>query len=85
MGDQAGETPNGSGARGMRFRRGMSKVNLVALNRRIDELEAEMQETRRLNRRVAELLDVVEEMLIPISLGEEDKVRDYVERRVSSP
>lgn len=45
---------------------------------RIEELEAEMQETRRLNRRLAELMDVVEELLVPISQRDEQKVQQYL-------
>ncbi len=49
-----------------------------SLRRRVEELEAEMQETRRLNRRLAELMDVVEELLVPISQRDEEKVRQFL-------
>jgi hypothetical protein len=66
-----------------RLRRGMSRVNSVSLERRITELEAEMQEARRLNRRVAELLDIVEELLVPLSQRDEEKVRAYLDKHTS--
>jgi hypothetical protein len=74
---------NGTGASGtglVKVRRRISELNVAALNRRVAELETEMQEARRLNRRVAELLDIVEELLVPLSLRDEDKVREYVDR-----
>ncbi|MDP9444280.1 MAG: hypothetical protein M3P83_07990 [Actinomycetota bacterium] len=38
---------------------------LAALRRRVNELEQEVQEQRLLNRRLAELADIVQELLIP--------------------
>ncbi len=58
--------------------------DVASLGRRLSELEAEMQECRRLNRRLAELLDVVEELLVPLSQRDEEKVREYLERYASS-
>lgn len=43
-----------------------------------------MQETRRLNYRLAELTDVVQELLIPIAARDEDKVREHLERYSAS-
>jgi hypothetical protein len=54
------------------------------LRRRVDELEDEVQESRRLNRRVAELLDVVEELLLPVAQRDEEKIQEYVKRYSSS-
>ncbi|QLQ11314.1 MAG: hypothetical protein HZY75_14195 [Nocardioidaceae bacterium] len=48
------------------------------------ELEAEMQEMRRLNRRLAELTDIVEELLVPLSERDEAKVRAYIDSHVMS-
>jgi hypothetical protein len=39
-----------------------------------------VQENRRLNRRLAELTDVVQELLIPISQRDEDKLRERLEK-----
>jgi len=54
------------------------------LRRRVDELELEVQESRRLNRRVAELLDLVEELLLPVAQRDEEKIEEYVKRYSSS-
>ena len=48
------------------------------LQRRVAELEDEVQENRRLNRRVAELLDIVEELLVPLAQRDEERVRAYL-------
>ena len=37
-----------------------------------------MQEARRLNRRLAELMDVVEELLVPISQRDDERVQQYL-------
>ena len=60
--------------------RGRARAGAAApsLKARIEELEAEMQETRRLNRRMAELMDVVEELLVPLSQRDEEKVQKYL-------
>jgi len=41
---------------------------------RIDELEAEVQENRNLNLRVAELVDLVQELLIPVASQDRDRI-----------
>jgi hypothetical protein len=51
----------------------------MSLRRRVEELEAEMQEARRLNRRLAELMDIVEELLVPMSQRDEAKVQQYLD------
>lgn len=56
-----------------------SRRELVALRKRVNELESEVQEARRLNVRVAELLDIVEELVVPLAQRDEDKVRAYLE------
>jgi TolA-binding protein len=57
-----------------------TKKQLAKLRRRIEELESEVQENRRLNRRLAELTDVVQELLVPISQRDEDKLRERLEK-----
>ena len=47
---------------------------------RLHALEEEVQESRRLNRRVAELTDVVQELLLPLSQRDEEKTRQALER-----
>lgn len=64
--------------------RGPERGEVAALRRRVAELEREMQESRRLNRRLAELTDIVQELLVPLAERDEDKVREYLERYSSS-
>lgn len=47
---------------------------------RLSALEEEAQEARQLQRRVAELTDVVTELLIPIHLRDEARVEEVLER-----
>jgi hypothetical protein len=55
-------------------------VNAVAgglvgdLLTRIDELEAAVEENRNLNLRVAELIDVVQELLVPVASQDREKI-----------
>ncbi len=57
---------------------------LEEVRRRLEELEVEMQEARRLNRRLAELTDVVEELLVPLADRDEEKLRQRLERYSAS-
>ena len=41
---------------------------------RIEDLEAEVQENRNLNVRVAELVDLVQELLVPVSSQDREKI-----------
>jgi hypothetical protein len=41
---------------------------------RIDDLEAAVEENRNLNLRVAELVDLVQELLIPVASQDRDKI-----------
>jgi hypothetical protein len=61
-----------------------SRREVAALRRRVAELEREMQEARRLNRRLAELTDVVQELLVPLAQRDEEKVRRYLDRYSSA-
>jgi hypothetical protein len=56
------------------------EVKLAKLTKRVSDLEAEVQENRQLNMRLAELTDVVQELLIPISQRDEDRVQDILTR-----
>jgi hypothetical protein len=42
---------------------------------RIDDLEAAVEENRNLNLRVAELVDLVQELLIPVASQDKDKTQ----------
>ena len=75
--------------RGKSFARRAANTKLVAgvnlrrrlkeQSRRITALEHEVQEQRRLNRRFAELADLVEELLVPAVDRDEEKLRSLLE------
>ena len=50
------------------------------LESRIEELEAEVQECRQLNLRLAELTDVVMELLVPVADRDEERVAELLQR-----
>ncbi|WP_244931383.1 DUF6752 domain-containing protein [Nocardioides sp. W7] len=50
----------------------------VSVRARLAALEEEAQENRQLNRRIAELTDVVTELLIPLSERDEDRVAEVL-------
>jgi hypothetical protein len=58
--------------------------DVAELRRRVAALEEEMQESRRLNRRLAELTDVVQELLVPLAQRDEEKIKEYLDRYSSS-
>ncbi|MEV5003678.1 hypothetical protein MRBLML1_004342 [Nocardioides sp. LML1-1-1.1] len=51
-----------------------------SLQERVRALEAEVQENRQLNRRIAELTDVVAELLIPLEARDQAKVDEVLKR-----
>lgn len=53
---------------------------LHQLAQRVDALEHEVQENRALNRRLAELIDVVAELLLPLSQRDQDAVAEVLQR-----
>jgi hypothetical protein len=63
------------------------KLNVVArlrslaqLEQRVADLEADMSEMRGHNLRLAEIADVVQELLIPMTSRDEVKVQEAIER-----
>ena len=63
------------------------KLNVVArvrsraqLEQRVSDLEADVSEMRRHNLRLAEVADVVQELLIPMASRDEAKVQEAIER-----
>ena len=56
------------------------EARVARLNHRITELEAEMQENRQLHVRVAELTDVVQELLLPIARRDEERLSVLLEK-----
>ena len=66
----------------MRARR--TRRELAALRERVAVLEDEVKESRRLNRRVAELTDVVQELLLPEAQRDDKRLSERLEKYVSS-
>ena len=57
-----------------------SYQNVVGLRGRLAELEEEIQECRQVNRRLAELCDVLMELLLPVADRDEDEVQAILAR-----
>ena len=49
---------------------------VAGVRARLAASEAEIQENRRLNRRIAELTNVVAELLVPLADRDEERVRE---------
>jgi len=66
------------------LRTALTRVRNRAARRGVEErltvLEAELQEHRQLNRRVAELTDLVAELLVPLSQDDRTRVDEIVAR-----
>lgn len=59
----------------------VARIRSVAeLEQRVADLEADMSEVRRHNLRLAEISDVVQELLIPLASRDEVKVQEAIER-----
>jgi hypothetical protein len=59
----------------------VARVRTVAqLEQRVADLEADMSEMRQHNLRLAEIADVVQELLIPMASRDEVKVQEAIER-----
>lgn len=50
------------------------------LEQRVADLEADVSELRRHNLRVAELADILQELLVPLASRDDDAIREAVER-----
>lgn len=55
-------------------------AELREMQARVSALEEEMQEARRLNRRLAELTDIVQELLLPVAQRDEEKLAASLEK-----
>lgn len=53
---------------------------LTQLEERVTELEAEVQECRQVNLRLAELTDVVAELLLPVAQRDEARIDEVLRR-----
>lgn len=63
-----------------RVARAVAGDRLDALQRRLEDLEAEVQEGRQLNIRLAELTDLVEQLLLPMAARDEERIAAAVEK-----
>jgi hypothetical protein len=56
------------------------EVKVARLTKRVSDLEAEVQENRQLNMRLAELTDVVQELLIPVAQRDQERLDELLTR-----
>jgi hypothetical protein len=70
----------GKARRVMNEKRAGTRTRVAVLERRVRELDEEVQECRRLNLRLAELTDIVQELLVPVAQRDHEKVTELVER-----
>ena len=63
-----------------RFRAGVRAEGVDALRDRVTALEAEVQECRQLNLRLAELTDVVQELLLPVAQRDEARISAVLDK-----
>ena len=62
------------------MRGGQGGGDLASLRQRVTQLEAEVQECRALNLRLAELTDIVGELLLPVAARDEEKLAALLDR-----
>jgi hypothetical protein len=62
------------------LRPGSRKAAVRALEQRVADLEADLAEMRRHNVRVAELADVVQELLVPMASRDEAAIKEAIDR-----
>lgn len=58
----------------------VTRGQLQSLRRRVDELEEAVQESRRLNQRLADVVEVVTEVLVPAADRDDDRMKAALER-----
>jgi hypothetical protein len=58
----------------------LQRLRRRGVHARLAALEEEMQESRQLNRRITELIDVVAELLVPIADRDDERVDEVLER-----
>lgn len=57
-----------------------SAAQVAALEQRVSDLEADLTELRRHQLRLAELVDVVQELLVPVASRDEAAIQQAIER-----
>jgi hypothetical protein len=63
-----------------RLARAVAGDRMDELQRRLEELQAEVQECRQLNIRLAEVTDLVEQLLLPIAAQDQERIAAAVEK-----
>lgn len=61
-------------------RRAANRTPLGEMQRRIAALESEIEELRQQNLRLAEIADVVQELLVPLSSRDQARVDEAIEK-----
>jgi hypothetical protein len=61
-------------------RPGASQAAIRQLEQRVADLEADLTEVRRHNLRLAEVVDVVQELLIPMASRDEARIQEAIAR-----
>lgn len=77
--DRFAASPSGADQPGLQRRVARQDREIKALRRQVAELEAEIDETRRLHQRVAELTDAVAELLVPAVDRDDARVQKALE------
>jgi hypothetical protein len=72
---QAPANPSPAQGQGPGPRWKQAQKDIDALRRRVAAVEQELQEARQLNRRLAEIVDVVAEVLLPAEQRDEERLR----------
>ncbi len=62
------------------LRPGSSRSAIRRLEARVTDLEADLAEVRRHNVRLAEIVDVVQELLVPMASRDEAAIQEAIER-----
>ena len=62
------------------LRPGATRVAVKRLEQRVADLESDLTELRRHNLRLAEIADVVQELLIPMASRDEAAIEEAIER-----
>lgn len=62
------------------LRPGARRADLRRLEERIQDLEADVAQLRRHNLRLAEITDVVQELLVPVASRDEAAIQDAIAR-----
>ncbi|MBZ5737304.1 DUF6752 domain-containing protein [Nocardioides mangrovi] len=62
------------------LRPGGTRAAIRRLEERVADLEADLTEMRQHNLRLAEIVDVVQELLVPVATRDEARVQEAIER-----